>query len=244
MEIEVHSWVLWVGVIAVVFHVMEEYAFGWVAWANEKVGPRFGVTFTVTDFLLGGLGMVFIALAAAAIGWWAPAVSLAVPAAFILNAIFFHMIPSARDERLAPGTLSAVFIYLPVAAWMFWAAGTDDRLNFGTFVLAFVLGAAIIAFPIALIVLRGRIGWEAQTANAADAAARVHAATGHTGKPEDPPAESTPADQVEEQVELVEPETDGGSATTVLVADGGADEPETALDEADGEDETTELRRD
>ena len=262
MDIETHSWVLWVGVIAVVFHVMEEYAFGWVAWANEKVGPRFDVTFTETDFLLGGVGMIFIALAGAAIGWWAPAVSLAVPAVFVLNAIFFHMIPSARDERLSPGTLSAVFIYLPVAAWMFWAAGTDDQLNFGTFVLAFVIGAAIIAFPIALIVLRDRFHWEAQTVSAA--ASSTAAATSDDGvsRPEEAKFEETPSEQVEEQIEELPVETDEGSATTVLVSDPelpgdeptrvdpapAGDEP-TQLDAAPadpdgpGEDETTELRR-
>jgi len=249
-----HSWVLWVGVIAVVLHVMEEYAFGWVAWANEKVAPRFGVTIRETDFMLGSVGLVFIALAGAAIGWWAPAVSLAVPALFVLNAVFMHMLPSARDERLTPGTLSAVFIYLPVAAWMFWAAGTDDRLNFGTFVLAFVLGAVIMAYPIAMLVLRDRFGWEAQTARAAAEAE----ATGEDSREEEvPPFEATPTAQVDEQVEDQVMEADEGSATTVLIADQApSDDPddtaialsEDAATELDvpgpSEDETTELRRD
>ena len=56
-----------------------------------------------------------MALAGAAIGWWAPAVSLAIPAFFVLNAVFVHMMPSARDERLTQGTISAVVIYLPVS---------------------------------------------------------------------------------------------------------------------------------
>jgi hypothetical protein len=37
-----HSWVLWVGIVAIGLHVMEEYAQGWLAWANQQVGPRFG----------------------------------------------------------------------------------------------------------------------------------------------------------------------------------------------------------
>lgn len=246
-----HSWVLWVGVIAVVLHVTEEYSFGWVAWANEKVAPRFGVTIRETDFMLGSVGMLFIAMAGAAIGWWAPAVSLAVPALFVLNAIFFHMLPSARDERLTPGTLSAVFIYLPVAAWMFWAAGTDDRLNFGTFVLAFVLGAVIMAYPLAMLVLRDRLGWEAQTARTdggSEAGDDVQ---------EESPREETPSEQIEEQVEGQIMEPDEGSATTVLIADEEpSDDPEDtaialyedAATELDmprpDEDETTELRRD
>ncbi|MGK2933145.1 MAG: hypothetical protein ACSLFD_10340, partial [Solirubrobacterales bacterium] len=86
MEIDSHSWVLWVGVIAVALHVIEEYSEGWVTWANFEVGPRFGITVTEKDFFLGSLGLIFIALAGAAIGWWAPVISLAIPALFVLNA--------------------------------------------------------------------------------------------------------------------------------------------------------------
>ena len=162
---DAHSWVLWLGVIAVGLHVMEEYVEGWTAWANRQVGPRFGVTFTQVDFLFAAFLLVFYALAAAAIGWWAPAVSLAVPALFIVNAIFLHMIPSARGDRLTPGTLSAVFIYLPVAAWMFWAAAEDGVLDFGTVVLAFVLGTALMLYPLAVAVLATKIGWQEDEAS-------------------------------------------------------------------------------
>jgi|GEM_PF-915996 len=160
MEFDSHSWVLWVGVIATVLHVLEEHAMGWVSWANHEIGPRLGIEFTETDFMLTNVALVFIALAGAAIGWWAPAISLAVPALFIINAVVFHMLPSARAERLTPGTISAVFIYLPVAAWIFWAAGDDGHLNFGTFLLSFIIGAALMAWPIAVLYLKGRIGWD------------------------------------------------------------------------------------
>lgn len=240
MEFDTHSWVLWVGVIAAALHVMEEHAEGWTAWANETLGPRFGVTFTETNFFLTNTALIFIALAGAAIGWWAPAVSLAVPALFVINAVFFHMVPSARDERLTPGTLSAVFIYLPVAAWMFWAAGTDGHLGFGTVVLAFLIGAAIMAYPLVVLMLEQRIGWEAQT-TAATAAEGSRAA--------EPKFEETPPEQVEEQIEELPPASkDEGTATTVLVSDPELPgEESTRVDpspEAPGEDETTELRRD
>ncbi|MGK2955379.1 MAG: HXXEE domain-containing protein [Solirubrobacterales bacterium] len=169
MEIDSHSWVLWVGVIAVALHVIEEYSEGWVNWANFEFGPRFGISIDEKDFFLGSAALIFIALAGAAIGWWAPAISLAIPAFFVLNAIFSHMIPSARGDRLTPGTLSAVFVYLPVAAWMFWAASEDGRLDFGTFVGAFLIGAAIMAFPLLALVLRTKIGWTEETVAAATA---------------------------------------------------------------------------
>ncbi|MBK8293873.1 MAG: HXXEE domain-containing protein [Solirubrobacterales bacterium] len=167
MDIDSHSWVLWIGVIAAALHVIEEYSEGWVTWANYEFGPRFGITVTEKDFLLGSAALIFIALAGAAIGWWAPAISLAVPALFILNAVFSHMLPSARGDRLTPGTLSAVFIYLPVAVWMFWAADQDGKLDFGTFLGAFVIGAALMAYPLVVLLLKTRIGWDEETVTAA-----------------------------------------------------------------------------
>ncbi len=159
MEFESHSWVLWVGIIAAGLHVLEEYAEGWVAWANIELGPSFGVTFDDRIFFLTNGLLIFAALAGAAIGWWAPAVSLAIPALFVINAVFFHMLPSARSEKLTPGTLSAIVIYLPVAAWMYWAAAEDGVLSFGTVVLSFLIGAALMAYPIAVLFLKSKIGW-------------------------------------------------------------------------------------
>ncbi len=182
---DTHSWVLWLGIIAIGLHVMEEYAEGWLVWANRQVGPRFGVTFSQADFFFAAFLLIFYALAGAAIGWWAPAVSLAVPALFIVNAIFLHMIPSARGDRLTPGTLSAVFIYLPVAAWMFWAAAEDGVLDFGTVVIAFVLGTALMYYPLAVAILARKIGWHEED----EAAAEPEAVESHE-----------PVIEVEEQV--------------------------------------------
>jgi len=183
---DTHSWVLWVGIIAVGLHVMEEYTEGWLVWANRQAGPRFGITFTQADFFFAAFLLIFYALAAAAIGWWAPAVSLAVPALFVVNAVFLHMIPSARSDRLTPGTLSAVFIYLPVAAWMFWAAAEDNVLSFGTLVLAFLLGTALMYYPLGVAILARKIGWQEDDADEPSEAEPV--------EPE--PAEPTTAEQL------------------------------------------------
>ncbi|MEX0621241.1 MAG: HXXEE domain-containing protein [Solirubrobacterales bacterium] len=183
---DTHSWVLWIGIVAIGLHVMEEYAEGWLVWANEQVGPRFGITFTQADFFFTAFLLIFYALAGAAIGWWAPAVSLAIPALFIVNAVFLHMLPSLRSDRLTPGTLTAVFIYLPVAAWMFWAAAEDGVLNLGTVVLAFILGTALMYYPLAVAILAKRTGWqESQTSSGeANPAAAAPLKTPAVEKPE------------------------------------------------------------
>lgn len=207
---DTHSWVLWVGIVAIGLHVMEEYAEGWLAWANEQVGPRFGVTFTQADFFFTAFLLVFYALAGAAIGWWAPAVSLAIPALFIVNAVFLHMLPSLRSDRLTPGTLSAVFIYLPVAAWMFWAAAEDGVLNFGTVVLAFILGTALMYYPLAVAVLAKKIGWQEGQANTREAGPVPAGADDPQGTAGAAPVEALAVEEpaIEVEAEPVEPETE------------------------------------
>lgn len=204
MEFESHSWVLWVGIIAAGLHVLEEYAEGWVAWANIELGARFGVEFDDRIFFLTNGLLIFAALTGAAIGWWAPAVSLAIPALFIINAVFFHMLPSARSEKLTPGTLSAIVIYLPVAAWMYWAAAEDGVLSFGTVVLSFVIGAALMAYPMAVLVLRSKIGWT-------EADASPDANPADTSEPETAPTESEAPDPQTETISV-----EGDAPTEVI----------------------------
>ncbi|MGA7395951.1 MAG: HXXEE domain-containing protein [Solirubrobacterales bacterium] len=255
MEFDSHSWVLWVGVIAAVIHVLEEYALGWVAWANHELGPRLGIEVTETGFLLSSVSLVFGALAGAAIGWWGPAISLAIPALFVINAVFFHMLPSARTERIIPGTISAVFIYLPVAAWMYWAAAEDGHLSFGTFILSFILGAAFMAWPIALLYLKDRIGWDAEyvavAAAARDAKAeqaakdRAKAQAAAVAAAAAAPAEPEPVEVTEDPVNLDEEDS------AVELAEDAAVEGEEPADSYDADegiedegDDTTVMRRD
>jgi hypothetical protein len=210
---DTHSWVLWVGIIAIGLHVMEEYAEGWLAWANQQVGPRFGITFTRTDFFFTAFLLIFYALAGAAIGWWAPAVSLAIPALFIVNAVFLHMLPSLRGDRLTPGTPTAVFIYLPVAAWMFWAAAEDGVLNTGTVVLAFVLGTALMYYPLAIAVLAKKIGWQEQPASepeptGTDASTQPLAVTPVVEPVIEEPVIEVEGEPVEPATEVLDPTTD------------------------------------
>jgi hypothetical protein len=208
-----HSWVLWVGIVAIGLHVMEEYAQGWLAWANQQVGPRFGIRFTETDFFFTAFLLIFYALAGAAIGWWAPAVSLAIPALFVVNAIFLHMLPSLRADRLTPGTLTAVVIYLPVAAWMFWAAAEDDVLSVGTVLLAFVLGTALMYYPLAVAVLAKKTGWQEDDGGDTPGGAASRPVGG--SQPEEEPVIEVEEKVVETQTIVLEPDPEDDD-TTIL----------------------------
>ena len=141
---------------------------GWQGWAARTLGPRIGAIPSWTDFwATNGLLIVF-GISAAAVGWRAPAFALSFPALCLVNAVFFHIIPTLQESRLNPGVFTATFLYLPIGVWVYVAAASDGALDFWTLVLSLLLGALAMASAVLMLVLGARFRYEdAPTASAA-----------------------------------------------------------------------------
>ena len=151
-----HDWVLWILVTASALHVVEERALGWQGWAASTLGPRIGVAPTWLDFwATNGLLIVF-GVSAAVVGWRAPAFALAFPALALINAVFFHFLPTIQAKRPNPGFFTALILYLPIGIWSYVAASDDGVLNVGTVILSLVIGALAMASAIVVLVLQPR----------------------------------------------------------------------------------------
>jgi hypothetical protein len=151
-----HDWVLWILVAASALHVVEERGLGWQGWAAQAIAPRIGVVPTWLDFwATNGLLIVF-GISAAAVGWRAPAYALAFPALCLINALFFHLLPSIAAHRPNPGLFSALALYVPIGVWAYLAAADDGVLSAGTLLLSLALGALAMAAAIVLLVLQPR----------------------------------------------------------------------------------------
>jgi hypothetical protein len=89
---------------------------------------------------------------------------------------------------------------------MFWAAGEDGVLSFGTVVLAFILGTALMYYPLAVAILAKKTGWQEQPAKDP---------TESCDPAEETAMEETAMEQTEIEVEgrLVEPPTEVLDAT-------------------------------
>ena len=151
-----HDWVLWILVAASALHVVEEHALGWQGWAAGWLGDRFGVTPTWMDFWPTNGFLIVIGIAAAAVGWRAPAFALALPAGLLINAVFFHLLPSLTAGRPNPGLFTAVSLYIPIGVWAYAAASDDGVLDAGTLVLSTILGALAMASVIVILALKKR----------------------------------------------------------------------------------------
>ncbi len=146
------EWTLWVVAASCSLHVAEEYLTGWQAWARETLG----IVMPTMRFLVANAVLVAAAFFLARIGWKRPALSLVIPAATLVNAVFFHVLPTVVQGRASPGVYSATLLYVPFSSWAFlgaWRDGVPRRamavaLLSGTLLmLAVVLVARALGSP-------------------------------------------------------------------------------------------------
>jgi hypothetical protein len=132
--------------------MLEEYMFDWKNWANRVLHlpvdwPGFYVTNSV---------VVVLGIAAAEIGWKLPAISLAFPALMLINAVFFHIAPFVITKKFSPELISAVVLFLPLGAWLFYGASQDGVLSATTVLAAFAMGAGLMACPVVMLKVKDK----------------------------------------------------------------------------------------
>ena len=140
------EWTLWVVAVSCAFHVAEEYLTSWQEWARQTLG----IVMPTTRFLVANAVLVVVALMLARVGWRRPALSLVIPSATLVNAIFFHIVPTIVQGRVSPGIYTAALLYVPFSSWALVGAARDGvartaiatALVAGTLIMAsVVLGA-------------------------------------------------------------------------------------------------------
>jgi len=134
-----NEWTLWVVAASCALHVAEEYFTGWQQWALDTLG----IVMPTARFLLMNAVLVVAAVVLASIGWKRPTLSLIIPAATLVNAIFFHIMPTIVQRRVSPGVYTATLLYLPFSSWALvgaWRDGVPRR----AIAVASLLGALMM----------------------------------------------------------------------------------------------------
>jgi hypothetical protein len=121
MRTATSEWTLWVVAGSCVVHVAEEYLTGWQAWARLNLG----IMMPASAFLAANAVLVAAAFLVARVGWRRPALSLVIPSATLVNAIFFHILPAFVQQSASPGMYSAALLYLPFSSWALAGAARD-----------------------------------------------------------------------------------------------------------------------
>ena len=131
---------------------------GWQGWAVRVMGPRFGVTPSWADFWATN-GLLIVFGGSAAVGWSAPGFALGFPALCLINAAFFHFLPTAQARRPNPGFFSALLLYLPIAVWAYIAASGDGVLGAPALLLSILIGAVAMASAVVILILKARLAY-------------------------------------------------------------------------------------
>lgn len=139
------EWTLWVVAISCLLHVLEEYFTGWQEWAVVTLG----IAMPTPPFLIVNAILVLAAFVLASSGWRRPTLSLVIPAATLVNAVFFHIVPTLVQQRVSPGVYTAALLYVPFSSWAYvgaWRDGVTKR----ALLLAFVSGT-VMMISVALV---------------------------------------------------------------------------------------------
>ncbi|WP_150465807.1 HXXEE domain-containing protein [Francisella sp. SYW-2] len=152
-----HEYLLWIALAAYSVHVLEELSFNWKEWANSTLGLK---TLEWNHFYVANSVVMFIAIAAAMVGWKLPAFGLIIAALMYVNGIFFHILPTIVQRKISPGVITATVLFLPVASWIYYGAYLDGVLSLANFTLSLVLGGLLMASPIVFIKLNQKLNPE------------------------------------------------------------------------------------
>jgi hypothetical protein len=115
------EWTLWAVALSCALHAAEEFLTGWQQWAPQALG----IVMPTATFLVMNAVLVLVALRLARYGWRRPALSLIVPAATLVNGIFFHILPTVVQGHRSPGVYTAVLLYLPFSTGALVGAAHD-----------------------------------------------------------------------------------------------------------------------
>jgi len=149
-----NEWTLWIVAASCALHPIEEYFTGWQRWASQTLG----IVMPTALFVFMNAALLVAAVSCARIGWRRPTLSLIIPAATLVNAVFFHILPTVVQHKVSPGVYTATLLYLPFSLWAFIGARHDGVAAramvaasvAGTFLmLAVVFGARSLNGPVA-----------------------------------------------------------------------------------------------
>ena len=150
------DWVFWAMVGAAVVHVAEEYFFGFIDFSRD-LGWRFTAGMDLAAFIVVNMLFILLCVAGALVGMDQPFFSLSIAALFLINTVM-HLVPMAMVRRYSPGSVSAVFFYVPLSVYAFYVVDEAGKLTALTVIGAFLLGLLWLSFPIAASFIRSARG--------------------------------------------------------------------------------------
>jgi len=142
----------WLALAAYTLHIMEEFTLDWRNWARSVLG----LPVEWNDFYITNAAVIILGFIQAQLANSYPIVPLSFAALMLINAVVFHILPVvATKNRFSPGTITAVLLFFPIAIGMYRFAAAHGMLTRGVLLGSMLGGAALMAYPILLLRLKG-----------------------------------------------------------------------------------------
>ncbi len=133
----------WLAVAAYALHIMEERILDW--HSSMKKSLKFSMD--VDHYrIIGRVFFVLGAIAAVLIVNF-PDAARAFAVFLLINTIVFHIWPMIRTQQFSPGSLTAVFLFLPIVYMTYVVANLPPA----GWILPAVIAIVITAFPLLLL---------------------------------------------------------------------------------------------
>ena len=145
-----HQYIIWVMTFAYAAHAFEERILNWNLWAKET----FGINVTWEMFYCANFTVIILGICCSSVGWRYPAFALSLPALALINAVFFHILPTVIKRKFSPGLITSLFLFLPIGFLCYKFASDDRVLNSETFLISMLFGIVIMSFPFLLLQIK------------------------------------------------------------------------------------------
>ncbi|QIR86982.1 HXXEE domain-containing protein [Paracoccus sp. AK26] len=142
----------WLCLAAYALHALEEFQMNWRDWAQDILKLPVGWP----DFYVTNAAVLVLGAVQAQVALALPAVPLVFASLMLINAVFFHVLPTIVTRVYSPGTATAVLLFLPLGVQVFRNATATGSAGLRTCLAALAGGALLMAFPVVMLKIRHR----------------------------------------------------------------------------------------
>jgi hypothetical protein len=136
--------IFWLLVISYSAHILEEYNLNWKKWVFT-IAKR---NVEWSDFIITNSVVIILGICLSMIGSKHLEISLMFPALMMINAIFFHILPTIKYKVFSPGLITSILLFLPLSFLTYFQA--YSLIHFKTIVISIIGGFIIMIYPILL----------------------------------------------------------------------------------------------
>jgi len=137
-----------ISVFAAIVHVIEEYIFGWIEWANNFVA---GIT--VIQFIVVNTLFVALCIIASIVSDTYIVFSSSIFSLLLINS-FVHIAPAIKQMRYSPGLVTAIFLFIPISVAGYTNLLGMNIISNNEFIISVLIGVLWMSAPFIYQALR------------------------------------------------------------------------------------------